>query len=471
LSTVRICVISEDHALRSLLSSTLGTEFSVSRIADDAEIDCAITASGCDVVILDLDSHHRRVYDRILSARRLVGSETPWVIMADDALRSTADELVALGAYGYCRKPPSIRDLRIMLRRAHESSSLKTELEAAHRHLETITGCDRMIGASPQMRQVYQLVESVTDINVSVLITGQSGTGKELIARAIHNRGARAGRPFVAVACGAIPETLIEAELFGHEKGAYTGTVGSREGYFEQAGDGTVFLDEIGELSLGTQVKLLRVLQEREFSRLGSSRVIPLRARLVFATNQNLAEMVEQGKFRQDLFYRINVFRIETPPLQEHPEDIPQIAMHFLRLYSQMYEKPVDSIAPEALAVLQRYHWPGNVRELENVIQRAIVFAGERAIRTADLPPSFQAENVVEIDSALPACSFERQIQEFKLKLAAGAIRENKGNKTLAARSLGISRAYLHRLIRHPGPEAPVEDDDQAVYPPERVHA
>ncbi len=204
---------------------------------------------------------------------------------------------------------------------------------------------------------------------------------------------------------------------------------------------GTVFLDEIGELSLGTQVKLLRVLQEREFSRLGSSRVIPLRARLVFATNQNLAEMVEQGKFRQDLFYRINVFRIETPPLQEHPEDIPQIAMHFLRLYSQMYEKPVDSIEPEALAVLQRHHWPGNVRELENVIQRAIVYAGERAIRTVDLPPSLQAENVVEIDSALPAGSFERQIQEFKLKLAANAIRENKGNKTLAARSLGISRA------------------------------
>jgi DNA-binding NtrC family response regulator len=471
LSIVRVCVISEDRALQSLLSSTLGSDFYVPRIAGEADMDDAVASADCDVVILDLDSHHDLVYERVQSARRLVGSQPPWIIMADDALRTTADELIGLGAYGYCRRPPSIRDLRIMLRRAHESSTLKTELQAVQRHLDEVGGCDRLVGASPQMRQVYHLVESVSDINVSVLITGQSGTGKELIARAIHNRGTRSNRPFVAVACGAIPETLIEAELFGHEKGAYTGTVGARAGYFEQAADGTVFLDEIGELSLTTQVKLLRVLQEREFSRLGSSRVIPLRARLIFATNQNLAEMVDQGKFRQDLFYRINVFRIETPPLQEHPEDIPQIAMHFLRVYSQMYEKPVDTIVPDALAMLQRYSWPGNVRELENVIQRAIVFAGERAIRAADLPPSFQAENVVEIDSGLAACSFERQIHEFKLKLAANAIRENKGNKTLAARSLGISRAYLHRLIRHNDPEVPGDDDDQSDFATERAHA
>ncbi len=206
------------------------------------------------------------------------------------------------------------------------------------------------------------LCAALPTFNASVLVTGESRKGKELIARAIHNTGARYTRPFVAVSCGAIPETLIEAELFGHEKGAFTGTVGAREGYLEQAGEGTIFLDEIGELSLSTQVKLLRVLQQREFSEHGSSRLIPLRARLVFATHRDLSEMVAQGAFRQFFFYRINVMRIDAPSLQEHPEDIPSIAMHFLRKYSQEYDKPMHEIEPAAVSLLQRYSWPGNVR-------------------------------------------------------------------------------------------------------------
>lgn len=467
---IRVCLFSDDCALQSLLSSTLGNEFYVFRLAEEDEIDELLSSAECDVVLMDLNSQHDRVYERIEYARDVCGCDTPWVIMADDALRSAANELVEMGAHGYCRRPPSVRDLRIMLRRAHESSSLKTQLHTVQKQLETVTGCDRMIGASRQMQQVYRLVESVTDLNVSVLITGQSGTGKELIARAIHNRGARSNRPFVAVPCGAIPETLIEAELFGHEKGAYTGTVGAREGYFEQAGDGTVFLDEIGELSLLTQVKLLRVLQQREFSRLGSSRLIPLRARLIFATNQNLAEMVAQGKLRQDLYYRINVVEIKTPPLHERPEDVPQIAAHFLRMYSQMYQKQMDTIEPDALALLQRYPWPGNVRELENVIQRAIVCAAGTTIRAIDLPQYFQTEHAAEVDTLRPGGSFEQQIHEFKLKLAATAIRENNGNKTLAARSLGISRAYLHRLIRLLDPEAALEEECHPVYLSNQAH-
>jgi transcriptional regulator with PAS, ATPase and Fis domain len=317
-----------------------------------------------------------------------------------------------------------------------------------------------MVGASLQMQQVYRLVDRVTDLNVSVLITGQSGTGKELIARAIHNRGIRSGRPFVAVACGAIPETLIEAELFGHEKGAFTGTVGAREGYFEQAGDGTVFLDEIGELSLFTQVKLLRVLQQREFSRLGSNRLVPLRARLIFATNQNLTEMVAQGKFREDLYYRINVVKIETPPLKEHPEDIPLIAAHFLRLYAQMFQKPMERIDTDAMTLLQSYSWPGNVRELENVMQRAIILSATDTIHRADLPAALLEQKLDESDANLIAGSFEQQIHDFKIKLAMAAIEEHQGNKTLAARSLCISRAYLHRLIRPAEPGAALQPDD-----------
>jgi len=325
--------------------------------------------------------------------------------------------------------------------------------------MEEPAACDRLIGSSPQMRQVYQMVHRVTNLNAAVLVTGESGTGKELIARAIHNMGSRAQKPFVAVSCGAIPETLIEAELFGHEKGAFTGTVGAREGYFEQAGDGTLFLDEIGDLSMFTQVKLLRVLQQMEFNRLGSSKLIPLKARLIFATHRDLAQLVAEGKFRQDLYYRINVMRIESPSLQEHPDDIPQIAEHFLRHYAQMFQKPMDSIEPEAIGMLQSYPWPGNVRELENVMQRAIVLAPGMTIRVEDLALTLpeedgvENEDVVDIADYHPAGSFERQLRDYKIKLAVTAVRENNGNKTLAARKLSISRAYLHRLIRLAEPD------------------
>jgi DNA-binding NtrC family response regulator len=381
--------------------------------------------------------------------------------MAEDGLQPAAAELVRLGAFGYCRKPVSIRELKTMLRRAHGSSSLDRENQNGPSQPEEASSCDRMIGFSQGMQQVYRLVRSVSNLNASVLITGESGTGKELIARAIHNLGVRASRPFVAVSCGAIPETLIEAELFGHEKGAFTGTVGTREGYFELAGCGTLFLDEIGDLSPYAQVKLLRVLQQFEFSRLGSSRLIPLRARLVFATHQNLAAMVVEGKFRQDLFYRINVMRIVAPPLREHPEDIPQIAMFFLRQYSQTYQKSVEAIEPDALALLQSYSWPGNVRELENVIQSAIILTHAKSVRAEDLPLAIRGSNVVAIGEFASGGSFEQQILDFKIKLITAAIRENNGNKTLAARSLNISRAYLHRLIRLGEPDQIFEDDDQ----------
>jgi transcriptional regulator with PAS, ATPase and Fis domain len=221
-----------------------------------------------------------------------------------------------------------------------------------------------------------------------------------------------------------------------------------REGYLEQAGEGTLLLDEIGELSHSTQVKLLRVLQQREFSRLGSNRLIPLRARLIFATHTDLAELVAQGKFRLDLFYRINVMKVTAPALQERVEDIPQIAMHFLRQYSEIYQKVVEDIQPGAMALLQSYSWPGNVRELENVIQRAIIVASSESICEKDLPLNIQSESVLNIGDYQPTNSFERQLRNYKVKLATAAVKDNHGNKTVAARSLNISRAYLHRLLR-----------------------
>ena len=462
---IKIGLYSEDRTLHPLLSSALGREFLLHLKTDQEEMNDLVLAGECDVVILDLNSNLESLQERIGFSRRLIDANVPAVVMADDGLRSTAFELVRTGAFGYCRRPPSIRDLKTMLSRAYETSLLKRQLKTVQQRMEEPAACDRLIGSSPQMRQVYQMVHRVTNLNAAVLVTGESGTGKELIARAIHNMGSRAQKPFVAVSCGAIPETLIEAELFGHEKGAFTGTVGAREGYFEQAGDGTLFLDEIGDLSMFTQVKLLRVLQQMEFNRLGSSKLIPLKARLIFATHRDLAQLVAEGKFRQDLYYRINVMRIESPSLQEHPDDIPQIAEHFLRHYAQMFQKPMDSIEPEAIGMLQSYPWPGNVRELENVMQRAIVLAPGMTIRVEDLALTLpeedgvENEDVVDIADYHPAGSFERQLRDYKIKLAVGAVRENNGNKTLAARKLCISRAYLHRLIRLAEPD-PIFDQD-----------
>lgn len=456
---IRVCLFSEDRALQPILSSALGKNFQFRTESEMTDINRILAAGECDVVLFDLDSDQNGLEARLESCRHIVASHVPAVAMVDDRLRSAGVDLVRLGAYGYCRKPPSIRDLETLLRRAHETTMLRRKLDnVQERFAEVSYSCDRMIGHSSPMQQVYDLVRRVANVNASVLVTGESGTGKELIAQAIHNLGSRSQRPFVAVCCGAIPETLIEAELFGHEKGAFTGTVGIRQGYLEQAGDGTLFLDEIGELSLSTQVKLLRVLQQREFNRLGSNRLIPMRARLIFATHQDLSNMVTEGRFRQDLYYRINVMRIDAPSLQDHAEDIPTIAMHFLRQYSEQYGKFVESIDANAMALLQGYSWPGNVRELENVIQRAIIVAKASSISVEDLPGSIIEEGAVDTDACSSTSSFERQIRDFKLKLAIDAVREHDGNKTLAARSLQISRAYLHRLIRPSGP-ALVEDE------------
>ncbi|HVZ82886.1 MAG TPA: sigma-54 dependent transcriptional regulator [Terracidiphilus sp.] len=454
---IRIGLFTEDNVLYALLSSALGKEFSVEPAGTEDDLRRLVEESGCDVLLLDLKPRHSSPEERIDCARRLLQLPIPCVLLTESASRAAAQELVSLGAFGVCARQPAARELKAMLVRA--SKNAPVQLHAVESAQPMTARCDRLIGSSPQIRHVYQLIHRVANLNASVLVTGESGTGKELIARAIHHLGSRTDKPFVAVSCGAIPETLIEAELFGHEKGAFTGTVGTREGYFELAGEGTLFLDEIGDLSLYTQVKLLRVLQQMEFSRLGSTRLIPLKARLIFATHQDLSKLVAEGKFRQDLFYRINVMRIGSPALAEHAEDIPLIAAHYLRHYSTMFQKPMHAISAEAMTMLQNYAWPGNVRELENTIQRAIILAQGTTIRPEDLPLTMHADKVIDISEYNPEGSFERQLRDYKVRLAVEAVRENKGNKTLAARSLGISRAYLHRLIRLAGSDALYEQE------------
>lgn len=303
-----------------------------------------------------------------------------------------------------------------------------------------------MIGEGPRMRQVYQFISRVAPTDSSVLITGESGTGKELVAHAIHQNSKRAAKPFVAVNCAALTETLLESELFGHEKGAFTGAVAQRKGRLEIADKGTLFLDEIGELTAPVQVKLLRVLQEREFERVGGTRTIKVDIRLLTATNRNLEDMIHQGTFRQDLFYRLNVLRLEMPALRKRQEDILLLAKYFAARYGEKCNRKITSISLEAQKRLVSYHWPGNVRELENAIERAVVLGTTDVILVEDLP-----EVILETEiRAMPApTKYHEAVAATKKQIILQAMDQTKGNYTEAAKLLGVHPNYLHRLIRN----------------------
>jgi len=444
---MRIILYSPDPKIHSLLASALRPQCEILPESNRDELKAAASRHQADVLVLDLDSNYFSLPQQLTFYNELSDSPIPIVVMTDDTRRSTTTEFLQRGAYDCIGKPPSLVEFRVIVRRAFEHCLMKRELERIKNDLHSSRGCDRLVGSSGRAQVVYDLIRRVAKLNAYVLITGESGTGKELVARAIHNMGTRAKAPFVAVSCGAIPESLIEAELFGHEKGAFTGTTGTRIGYLEQAGEGTLFLDEIGELSLNTQVKLLRVLQEKEFSRLGSSRLIPLNARVLFATHRNLGQMAEAGTFRRDLFYRVNVMNVHVPPLRERTEDIPMLAWHFLERYAAEYGKPVTDIRPNAMELLVDYDWPGNIRELENVIQGAVIRADEESISRAELPEHLQSLADGPLESLDPT-NFESLLRRFKIDLVNRTVDDCDGNKTLAAQRLGLSRAYLHRLIR-----------------------
>jgi len=444
---ISILLYSQDMTLQSLLVATLGSEFSLFQERRIDKVREAIAKGQYDVLLLDLEANTASVQQELTFFDEIQAFGVPLVVMADDNNRALAMDLVQRGVYNLIRKPPCLPELKIVVRRAHEYAVLKRELDRARQPVL----CDQLIGSSLRSQVVYDLIRRVADLEISVLITGESGTGKELIAHAIHNLSKRKARPFLAISCGAIPDTLIEAELFGAERGAFTGSVIRRKGYLEEAGGGTLFFDEIAECSPHTQVKLLRVLQEREFSRLGSSQLIPLRARLLFATHRDLLERVAEGKFREDLYYRINVMSIKSPGLRNHSEDIPQLAQHFLKEYSQLYERSMSRITPNAMSMLIEYEWPGNVRELENVIQSAMLRSDDDSIQPKDLPESMQHPDLLRLADDQLASSFEDQLHNYKIRLAQTAIEECNGNKTLAARSLHISRTYLHRLIKTRG--------------------
>jgi two-component system response regulator HydG len=326
------------------------------------------------------------------------------------------------------------------------------------RHIETLETENRrliadlnlehnMVGESPAMQQVYHLISKVAGSESTVLILGESGTGKELAARAIHNNSKRANKPFVAVNCAALAESLLESELFGHERGAFTGALNQRKGRLEVADGGTIFLDEIAELSAALQTKLLRVLQEREFERVGGTRTIKIDIRVIAATNQLLDVAIAKGTFRQDLFFRLNVVELRMPALRERPEDIPMLANYFAAKYGERCNRKVLGISPETQKLLQAYEWPGNVRELENAIERAIVMGTTHDILPEDLPEAILEAKALEISAS--GTGYHESVTERKKLLIIEAMKKSQGSFTAAAKLLGLHPNYLHRLVRN----------------------
>ncbi len=377
-------------------------------------------------------------------------SRVPVIMMSAHGTIEKAVKSMKLGAYDFITKPFAGDRLLITVRNALTTSSLKQEIDSLRSELKDRFQFKNIIGQSGVMQEVFRALEKVVNSNVTVLIYGESGTGKELIARAIHYHNTlRSNKPFVAVNCSALPESLLESELFGHEKGAFTGAVGKRIGKFEVAAGGSIFLDEIGLMTPATQAKMLRILQEREFERVGGNEMVKVDVRVISATNKDLEEAVRNGEFREDLFYRISVFPIKLPPLRERREDIPLLAAHFVNKYAQAEHKEVDGISPDALELLMAYNWPGNVRELENAIERAVVLASSVELNARDLPNTVRAigeKKIYESDNTLS--SWIEKLEEEALRKA---LLENGGNISQTAKKLGIGRATIYRKAKKYG--------------------
>jgi len=357
--------------------------------------------------------------------------------LAVEAMKHGADDYIAKGRL-------QIDELEMRIARSLRSQTLETENVSLRQQLDTKYGMEHIIGESPAMQEVFDVVRQVAPSRATVLLGGESGTGKEVFARAIHQASPRARQPFVAVHCAALTPTLLESELFGHEKGAFTGAHERRVGRFEQAQGGTLFLDEIGEIDATIQVKLLRFLGERTFERVGSGKTLTADVRLVTATNKNLEEMVKVGKFREDLFFRLRVVEINLPPLRERAGDVVLLAQSFLREFAAENQKPVKEFTADALQLLLHYAWPGNVRELRTAVEHAVVLSRGEKITARDLPASLRAERAEDAKAAPPSAL---TIQEAESQLMTRALQETNGNRTLAARKIGMSRRTFHRKL------------------------
>jgi two-component system, NtrC family, response regulator HydG len=439
-----IVLIDPDEAFCQVLQPLLNRDY---LLLQDTTISFALAAfdsKSPDAVLLNLDAFETE--QNIAVLRTATDRAVPLTVIGyswgngnkvQDAFRE--------GAFDTLSQPLDVQQLRFALDRACRRSTLARELSETRRLLG-VSRIAGLLGNSKAMERVTEVTQKVAEVFTNVLITGESGTGKGLIAQAIHRLSPRTDRPFVSFAACNFPESLIEDELFGHEKGAFTGAGQARRGRFEEANGGTIFIDEIGDLALPLQAKLLRALQERVIERLGSNVPRPVDVRVICATNRNLEKMVEEGSFREDLYFRISVVKIQMPALRQRREDIPLLAEHFLRTFAKMHKKAARTLTPGFMSALTRHPWPGNVRELQNVIERSVVLAnGHEHLGVNDLPEEMKELTIPSDDEKVG--SFHDAVQAFKKELVRSALRAHSGNKLKAALELGISRCYLHRLL------------------------
>lgn len=443
----QILLVDPDEAFGQVLQSVLGDEYNLRRVNS---VDNAIAAlsSRETVVLLNVDASDGQSSMQNLSAYLESACEhagpSPVIAYGWKTARERVMEAFGHGAMDFLEQPLDIQELRFSLARAFRHAALVRDLAAAQK-IGSGGSVDGLLGNSPIMEQINDVIRKVAGVFTTVLVTGESGTGKGVVARAVHRLSQRANKPFLETSLCTLPESLMEDELFGHERGAFTGATQLRRGRFEEAKGGTIFLDEIGDLSLPLQAKLLRVLQERTVERLGSNVAHPVDVRIICATNRNLEKMVKEGTFREDLYFRISVVRIHMPPLRERSEDVPLLAEHFLRTFAKAHNKRVRGLTPGFLSALATHHWPGNVRELQNVIERSLVLAnGQEHLGVRDLPPELQGLSIAD---EIPTGSFHDAVQSFKRELVRSALRMHSGNKLKAAKELGISRCYLHRML------------------------
>ena len=444
-SRERVLIVEDDSNTRLGLTELVRTwGFTTEAAADGQEALQRITAFRPSIVITDLVMP-RMDGMALLRALKEEGGDLTVILLTAQGTVETAVEAIKQGAYDYLTKPVEPQRLRILLDKIVERQDTLREVKVLRRQLRDHGSFGRMIGAGAEMRKIYQVVEQAAPTGASVLISGESGTGKELVAQTIHQLSQRAQQPFVPINCAAIPETLLESEIFGHEKGAFTGAMDRREGCFELADRGTLFLDEIAEMTPATQVKLLRVLQEQTFRRLGGRTEQTVDVRVLAATNVNPAEAVKSGKLREDLFYRLNVFQIELPPLRLRKDDLPLLIQSFLVEFNARNNKAVSAIEPAAMRILEPYNWPGNVRELRNVIERAVILSQGEFVEAKHLPPL--AGTVSAPASASISLEPGVTVEEAESRLILLTLEHTRDNKTRAAEILGISLKTLHNKL------------------------
>jgi len=460
ISAERILVVEDEPSTRLGLTELVRTwGFTADSAADGEEALQKITAFRPSIIISDLVMPRMGGLE-LLRAIKDEGGDLTTVILTAQGTVETAVEAIKEGAYDYLTKPVEPQRLKILLDKIVERQDTLREVKVLRRQLREHGTFGRMIGSSPQMRKVYHVIEQAAPTSANVLIWGESGTGKELVAQTIHQLSPRTGQPFVPINCAAIPETLLESEIFGHEKGAFTGAHDRRQGCFELADRGTLFLDEIAEMTPATQVKLLRVLQERKFRRLGGRNEMTVDVRVIAATNVNPADAVKNGKLREDLYYRLNVFAIQIPPLRDRKDDLPLLIQSFLNEFNERNDKKVAAVDPAALRMLEQFNWPGNVRELRNVMERAVILSSGEFIEPKHLPPLVtDSPDVVKPTLSLTPGT---TVEEAERRLILMTLEHTRDNKTRAAEILGISLKTLHNKLnklrgRVPGKREPEE--------------